>query len=271
LTLLFLIAVLLKDNGIIDIFWSFNFILGTYVAFMITILRNKQVNLIQIILTILISIWGFRLMYHIGRRNIGKGEDRRYAERREAWADSFYLQSFFKVFMLQAVWSSIAVSPVAFANSIVYEAPWNFWSSGSWLIYYPTGWQIAPLVIGGIFWLIGFYFEVVGDRQLKRFIRNPENKGKAIESGLWKYTRHPNYFGEIAMSWSLLIITIANTEWAYYLVIFLLAPLMYTLVIRFVTGVPEVEKHLITKEGYKDYMERTSALFPWFPKKKKES
>lgn len=268
MTIMFFIAVLLKNNSIIDICWSLNFVLGTYMSFLITIIRNKQVNLIQIILTVLISIWGFRLAYHIARRNIGKGEDKRYAERRETWADNFYLKSFLLIFMLQALWASIAVSPIVFANSLLHESPWLFWSVGSWEIYYPTVWQIVPLALGGVLWIIGFFFEAVGDRQLKSFIRNPENKGKVIENGLWKYTRHPNYFGEITMSWSLFIIAFANTEWAHYIVIFFVAPLMYTLLIRYVTGVPEVEKHLITKPGYKEYMERTSVLFPWFPKKK---
>lgn len=266
--IMFFIAVLLKNNSIIDICWSLNFILGTYMSFLITIIRHKQVNLIQIVLTVLISIWGFRLAYHIGRRNIGKGEDKRYAERRETWADNFYLKSFLLIFMLQALWASIAVSPVVFANALFYETPWYFWSAGGWLIFYPTSWQIVPLAIGGALWFIGFFFEAVGDRQLKSFIRNPENKGKVIENGLWKYTRHPNYFGEITMSWSLFIIVFANTEWSYFIVLFFVAPLIYTLLIRYVTGVPEVEKHLITKPGYKEYLERTNVLFPWFPKKK---
>ncbi|NHJ33608.1 MAG: DUF1295 domain-containing protein [Asgard group archaeon] len=270
MTIMFFIAVLLKNNSIIDICWSLNFVLGVYISFLITSLRNHQFNLVQIIITGLISIWGFRLAYHIGRRNIGKGEDKRYAERRESWTKNFYLKSFLLIFMLQALWASIAASPVIFANAIFYESPWQSWIIGTWEIYYPTVWQIVPVAIGGLFWLIGFFFESVGDRQLKSFIRNPENKGKIIENGLWKYTRHPNYFGEITMSWALYFITFANTEWAHFLVPFFVAPLMYHLLIRYFTGVPEVEKHLITKPGYKEYMERTSVLFPWFPKKKGE-
>ncbi|MBK5113981.1 MAG: DUF1295 domain-containing protein [Candidatus Heimdallarchaeota archaeon] len=266
--IMFFIAVLLKNNSIIDICWSLNFILGVYISFLITVFSHKQVNLIQIILTILISIWGFRLAYHVARRNIGKGEDKRYAERRESWTKNFYLKSFLLIFMMQGLWASIAASPVIFANSLFYGAPWQSWVFGGWQIFYPTVWQVVPIALGGAIWLIGFFFESVGDRQLKKFIRNRDNRGKIIENGLWKYTRHPNYFGEITMSWALFIITFANTEWAHLIVIFFVAPLMYHLLIRYFTGVPEVEKHLITKPGYKEYQERTNVLFPWFPKKK---
>ncbi len=268
--IMFFVAVLVKNNSIIDICWSLNFILGAFISFLVTSLRNHQFNLVQIILTSLITIWGIRLSSHIAHRNLGKGEDIRYRERRETWTKNFYLKSFVLIFMLQALWASIAVTPVIFANSIFYESSWQSWLVGTWEIYYPTVWQIVPVAFGGVVWLLGFFFEAIGDRQLKSFIEKPENKGKIIENGLWKYTRHPNYFGEITMSWALYFITFANTEWAHLLIVFFVAPLIYHLLIRYFTGVPEVEKHLITKPGYKEYMERTNVLFPGIPKKIKE-
>ena len=119
--IMFFISILVKNNSIVDICWSLNFILGVYISFLVTSLRNHQFNLVQIILTYLISIWGFRLAYHIARRNVGKGEDIRYQERRESWSKNFYLKSFLLIFMLQALWASIAVNPVIFDNSIFYS------------------------------------------------------------------------------------------------------------------------------------------------------
>jgi steroid 5-alpha reductase family enzyme len=174
--------------------------------------------------------------------------------------------------MLQALWASIIVSPTIFANSVIPE-------STTFINYDTSVGLILPLVLGLVIWIIGFYYEVVGDRQLKKFVRNPENKGKIIETGLWRNTRHPNYFGEVTMSWGLFVIALsiisANFDPAslietnIWLLITLVGPIMYTLLVRYVTGVPEVEKYLIKKSGYKEYKERTSPMFPWFVKKKK--
>ncbi|NHJ05026.1 MAG: DUF1295 domain-containing protein [Candidatus Heimdallarchaeota archaeon] len=261
--IMFFVAIIVKNNSIIDICWSLNFVLATLVSFFVNGFQNQTFYLSQIVLTGLIVIWGYRLAYHIAKRNLGKGEDKRYKERRDSWGKNFYVKTFFLIFMLQALWAAIIVSPVVVANSVVRTGPWT-----SWIVYDVSAGLIVPLVVGEIIWILGFYFEAMGDRQLRLFIKNPENKGKVIESGLWKYTRHPNYFGEITMSWGIFIIGISLALENPFYWITLIGPILYTLLIRYVTGVPEVEKHLITKPGYKEYMERTSALIPWIPKKK---
>jgi len=266
MAIMFIVAIIVKDNGIIDICWSLNFILPTIVSILITIIYRNTINITQIVITTLILIWGLRLSYHIGKRNIGKGEDRRYKERRESWGKNFYVKTFFLIFMMQALWAAVIVSPVVVSNAIYPEV------RTGWIDFNNTPTElvtlIIPLVVGILIWIFGFYFEAVGDRQLKQFIRNPENKGTVIESGLWKYTRHPNYFGEITMSWGIFVITISLAISHPLLWITLIGPILYTLLIRYVTGVPEVEKHLITKPGYKEYMERTNPLIPWIPKSK---
>ncbi|HUU79525.1 MAG TPA: DUF1295 domain-containing protein [candidate division Zixibacteria bacterium] len=261
--IMFFVAIIVKNNSIIDICWSLNFVIATLVSFFVNGFQNQTFYLSQIVLTGLIVIWGYRLAYHIAKRNLGKGEDKRYKERRDAWGKNFYVKTFFLIFMLQALWAAIIVSPVVVANSVVRTEPWT-----SWIVYDVSAGLIVPLVVGEVIWILGFYFEVMGDRQLRLFIKNPENKGKVIETGLWKYTRHPNYFGEITMSWGLFIIGISLAFENPFFLITLVGPILYTLLIRYVTGVPEVEKHLITKPGYKEYMERTSVLIPWIPKKK---
>jgi steroid 5-alpha reductase family enzyme len=140
-------------------------------------------------------------------------------------------------------------------------------SSSGWIVFNASATELVPLIIGSIIWIVGFFFEAVGDYQLRKFVQNPENKGKIIESGLWKYTRHPNYFGEIAMSWGLFVIVITFAIGSPYIWITAIGPIIYTLLIYFVTGVKRTEEHLKKKPGYEDYMERTSILFPLPPKK----
>lgn len=274
--ILYFIGHLKKNIGIIDIFWSLFFVLGTYITFLVQFLvritTERDGYLTQIIILSLISIWGFRLSFHIARRNIGKPEDRRYAKFRETWADKYYLKTFLLVFMMQATWAFIIVSPIIFTNSL-YETsslplPDNHWTIGSFQLYYPeNSVQIIPIIIGGLVWILGFYFEAMGDRQLRKFIKNPENKGKIIETGLWKYTRHPNFFGEMTMSWGIFVITLTFVDSNPLILITIIGSIMYTLLIRFVTGVPPLEKHMITKPGFNEYMERTRVIIPWFPKK----
>ena len=261
LTIVYFIMLAKENNGIVDIFWSLNFVLAAFVSFIYTIIRFNSLYITQIVITVLISIWGIRLTYHIARRNKGKPEDRRYKELREKWGDKVKIKTFFIVNMLQALWAAIIASPVIVANSIYLE------TSTGWIIYNGTAGELVPLIIGSLIWIIGFYFEAIGDRQLKKFIQNPENKGRIIEVGLWKYTRHPNFFGEITMSWGIFVITISLAIGNPLLWITVIGPIIYTLLIRYVTGVPRLENHLINKPGYKDYMVRTSMIFPWFQKK----
>ena len=261
LTIIYFIEIANNNFGIVDIVWSMNFIVATVVSFVFTVIRHKSFYITQIVITALILIWGLRLSIYIAKRNIGKPEDRRYKELREKWGKSANFKAFFIVNMLQALWAAIIVSPIVVANAAYPE------TKSGWIIYNGTAAELIPLILGAIIWVIGLYFEAIGDWQLKKFILNPENKGKIIESGLWKYTRHPNYFGEIAMSWGLFIITISIAFENPLLWITILGPIIYTLLIYFVTGVKRTEDYLITKPGYEEYMKRTSVLFPWFPKK----
>lgn len=120
-------------------------------------------------------------------------------------------------------------------------------------------WDIAGLVL----WIIGFFFESVGDWQLARFKRNPENRGKVMDRGLWRYTRHPNYFGEVTMWWGYYLVAVAAGGWWSFF-----SPLVMTILILRVSGVTLLEKKQVqTKPGYAEYVARTSAFVPWFPKK----
>jgi steroid 5-alpha reductase family enzyme len=121
---------------------------------------------------------------------------------------------------------------------------------------------IVPLVLAGIcVWGIGFFFESVGDHQLKVFISKPENRGKLMTSGLWKYTRHPNYFGEATMWWGMFLIALG----AGASVAAILSPLTITFLLLFVSGVPLVEKPMWERPEFREYAKHTSKFFPWFP------
>ena len=262
LIIMYFIEIANTNYGLIDVVWSVNFILATVVSFVYTTIRYQSIYISQIIITALILIWGIRLSYYLAKRNIGKPEDRRYKELREKWGKSANFKAFFIVNMLQALWAAIIVSPIVVANSVYPDV------RPGWIVFDGNAAELIPLVIGTVFWLIGFYFETVGDRQLRAFVKNPDNKGKIIESGLWKYTRHPNYFGEITMSLSLFIIVISLAISNPLIWITIIGPIIYTLLIYFVTGVKRSEDYLKTKNGYEQYMERTGILIPLPPKKK---
>jgi len=241
-SLFFVIAVLKKDNSIVDIGWGLSYV---YTANMTLYLTNNY-NLRSFIITFIVTIWGLRLSYHIFKRNLGKGEDFRYAEWRENW-DNFYLTSFLRVFMLQGVLSFIISTPIIKIISASYSSL-----------------RIIDF-IGLIIWGIGFAFEAAADKQLKDYkvLADSEKEGHVLKSGVWKYTRHPNYFGDALVWWGFYTIALAvNGGW-----IFIFSPIIMTLLLRFVSGVPLLEKRYAEDEEYQKYAEKTNIFFPWFPKK----
>ncbi len=118
-------------------------------------------------------------------------------------------------------------------------------------------------LLGIIVWTIGFYFESVGDAQLKMFVSNPENKGKVMQTGLWRLSRHPNYFGEVTQWWGIWLITLTGITWW----VGILGPLTITTLILFVSGVPLLEKKYAGRPEFEDYKKRTSVFFPLPPRK----
>ena len=239
-TLWFCISILIKRNDIADIAWGLGYVLlcGFY-------LFTQEYSLRAIILYSLVFVWGARLALHIYFRNRVKKEDFRYLKWRNEWGKLFYLRSYLQVYLLQGLFLLAIISGV----TIVAGEP----QVGIGILDY----------IGIAVWLIGFYFEAVGDYQLARFVKNKDNKGKVMKSGLWKYTRHPNYFGEVTMWWGILLIVLSSPNGMYGL----LSPLLITILILFVSGVPMLEKKYEDNEEYQEYKRRTSKFFPFPPKK----
>lgn len=240
---LWLISLLLKDSSIVDIFWGTGFFITAWFYFFLTPDGFAARKLLIVILT---TIWGLRLSIHILLRNWGHGEDYRYQQWRQEAGSNWWWRSFFKVFLLQGALMWIISAPLLAAQSNPNPARLI------WLDY-----------LGAILWGIGFFFEAVGDWQLARFRANPDNKGKLLNTGLWRYTRHPNYFGDAAQWWGFyLIATAAGGYWTIF------SPIIMTLLLRRVSGVTMLEKSLKeSKPGYKEYVETTNPFIPWFPRK----
>jgi len=209
-TLLWLWSVVIKDVSIVDIFWGLGFVIISTFYF----LNSNDPTERQILVLILVAVWGIRLTGYLAWRNFGKGEDYRYREFRQRFgAERYWWFSYFQVFL--------------------------------------------------VVWSVGFIFEAGGDYKMDRFKRNTDNLGKVLDSGFWKYTRHPNYFGDATIWVAYGLFCIASGS--YWPVI---GTVIMILLLLNVSGVALLEKKLKTsKPAYKEYIEKTNAFFPWFPKK----
>jgi steroid 5-alpha reductase family enzyme len=236
MTLIFIIAHNLKDNSVVDFFWGPGFV----VVAAFTLMEATGWDVRKGVVSFLVFLWATRLAVHILMRNRGKGEDFRYKAWRETWKN-FVLRSFFQIFMLQGLFMLIISAPIWFVNSMP-NAPL-------------TPWDNAGLVVFGI----GFFFEVIGDMQLTRFRKDPANKGKIITTGLWSITRHPNYFGEVLVWWGISLYAISlPLGW-----ITLISPVILTLLLRFVSGVPMLEKKYKDHPDWEDYCLKTAPFVPF--------
>jgi steroid 5-alpha reductase family enzyme len=239
-TIWFAISVYKKRNDVADIAWGIGYIIVCGFLFVC-----YPASTVSILLYSLVTLWGLRLSLHIYTRNKNKAEDFRYKAWREQWGNSFYWRSYLQVFLLQGIFLLIIISPVIHAV-VAGLLQWNIFT---W--------------IGLFCWLVGFYFQAVADWQLAVFKSDKNNKGLIIQTGLWKYSRHPNYFGEIVMWWSIFIITIPF-ENSFY---FIISPLTITLLLVFVSGIPMLEKKYKGNAAFEEYKKQTSALIPMPPKK----
>jgi steroid 5-alpha reductase family enzyme len=244
MVMLFVIAQIIRNNSIVDIAWGFGFIIVVLCLFS----QRPEIYPAKLLLSALIAIWGFRLSGHILLRNFGKPEDFRYARMRQDWGKRFLVKSFFFVFILQGLLMMV----ISFsATTLFASAP------------RPEGLNLLDLAGAAVF-AIGFLFETIGDRQLARHLKNPAKKGKLMTSGLWAFTRHPNYFGEATMWWGIFLIALSSSKgW-----IAVISPLTITFLLVFVSGVPLLEKKYKGRPDWEEYKKRTSVFIPWFPRRK---
>ncbi len=231
----FVLAIFLNRNDIVDIAWG-----GGYVVLIIYYLLTRDLSPRAILMSALIVVWGIRLIIYVYLRNRGKKEDFRYLNWRNTWK-LFYLRSYFQIFILQGTLLLVIISPLTILFAAAKQPELGIYD-----------------LIGSLVWIIGFAFEVVGDYQLAKFKMNPDNKGKIMSSGLWKYTRHPNYFGEVLLWWGIFIISIPST----YSVYGLIGPVTISILIMFVSGVPMLEEKYKGNPEFEAYKKKTSKFFP---------
>lgn len=246
MTTLWIASLILRNSSIVDIFWGPGFVLTNWVYFSLTVDGSPARKWL---IGVLVTIWGLRLGLYILWRNWGKEEDFRYREWREEAGAKWWWWSFFKVFLLQGVLMWIISAPLLAAQVSATPARLTIFDF------------VAILV-----WAVGFFFEAVGDLQLARFKANPANKGQVMDRGVWRYTRHPNYFGDATQWWGYYLIAAAASGgfWTVF------SPIIMTALLLRVSGVALLEKTLKeTKPKYKEYVESTSAFIPWFPRKRK--
>jgi len=233
-TAFFIVATIIKNNSIVDIGWGAGFVFVTWVTFFL----SGEYNTTKLIVNIVITLWGLRLFYYILKRNLFEKEDFRYANWRESWGKWVIPRAFLQVFMLQGILQFLIASPAIYLN--VNSVDFHILS-----------------LIGIVIWVIGYYFEVIGDKQLKDHIKNPDMKGKLLRTGLWKYTRHPNYFGEIMMWWGIFVFALILGLPIYFIV----SPLTITAVLYFIST-PILEKKMSEREEWEEYAKATPMLIP---------
>ena len=242
MTAFWLFSLLRRDAGVADIAWGLVFVSIAWASYLAGL--GSEAMLLAALLT---SAWGLRLAFHIGRRNLSEDEeDRRYTRMRNKCPGIFWLWSYPMVFLLQGVLAMLVSMPL-----------------------YSLG-AAGPETIGIVSWvgvavfLVGLGFEAIGDRQLTAFRRDPSTKGQVMDRGLWKYSRHPNYFGDATVWWGLWLVAVGSGAawWTF------IGPLLMTYLIVQVSGVKMLEADMAERRpAYREYMKRTSPFFPLPPRK----
>jgi steroid 5-alpha reductase family enzyme len=240
MTLVWLLSLLTRKMSIVDGFWGIGFIGIVLYHFFSGIEMEPR----RFIVTYLVVLWGLRLAGHIFYRNHGKPEDPKYAAWRGDWGKNTWWISYFKVFLLQGVLMFIIALPL----QVVMLSCGPTLSRLDW--------------VGVALWFFGWLFETAADYQLLKFKKQPANKGLVMNKGVWRYSRHPNYFGETVVWWGIFIISISSGYWY----ISILSPLLITFLLLKVSGVTLLEKRYAGNDAYAEYKKITSSFFPLPPK-----
>jgi steroid 5-alpha reductase family enzyme len=242
---LWLVSLRIRDVSIVDIAWGLLFVLIAWATFW----RVGAVSVRHLAIVLPTTLWGVRLSGYLAWRNLGKGEDFRYRAMRERIGKRFRWLSLFTVFGLQALLAWIIAWPLQLG-----------------LLGEPLD-GVTPLQIAGFaLFAVGLFFEAVGDWQLARFKADPDNAGQVMDRGLWRYTRHPNYFGDFLVWWGLFALSLARFDELPRMGVTVVGPLLMSFLLVRVSGVALLEKSLERRPGYQAYIRRTSAFFPWPPR-----
>lgn len=241
MTLLWLVCTARRDVSLVDAFWGIGFVVVAWTS----IALNAPTGWRAWVLCCLVSVWGLRLGLHLLRRNWGHGEDRRYVQMRARRGASFWWVSLLTVFWLQGAIMWCVSLPLQSTAALRPGAPFG-------------GLDVCAILL----WGVGFGFEAVGDWQLARFKANAANAGRVMDRGLWRYTRHPNYFGDCCVWWAhYLIAAAAGAGWT------VCSPLVMTFLLMKISGVALLESNIADRRPeYASYQRRTNRFFPGLPR-----
>ncbi len=242
--MVWLSSIVQKDASLVDRWWGAGYVVVALTTFLVA---DQGFAPRKLLILVLVSVWGLRLALYLTWRNWGHGEDKRYQKMRGYWGEPRFLWvSLFTVFLLQGALTWLISLPLQVGQASVTPA------------------RLTPIdFLGAFLWLAGLFFESVGDAQLSRFKADRSNQGKVMDKGLWRYTRHPNYFGDAVVWWGLWLIA-SQTEHGLWTIA---SPLVMTFLLMKISGVPMLEKDLVrSRPGYADYRARTSPFIPWPPK-----
>ena len=245
-----LVALRVGRHAIVDVVWGGGFVVVAVVSALLARAHGVGDDGRTLLVVVLTAVWGVRLAAHIGRRNHGKGEDPRYADIQARATGSPAGHMYRRVYLTQAAAMWFVSLPVQAA--VHQDGP--LWSGAS----------LVLTVLGIAVWAVGFFFEAVGDWQLARFTADPANKGVVNDRGLWRYTRHPNYFGDACVWWGLFLLAAGHRSG----LVFVLSPVLMTWTLAKGTGAPLTEKRMSSsRRGYAEYVRRTSGFLPRPPKR----
>jgi steroid 5-alpha reductase family enzyme len=255
MTIMWVISVWQKDASLIDLIWGAGFVFIAWLTAFCT-LGHLGANLIELdhiqglIFLLMVTLWGLRLSLYLAWRNLGHGEDRRYVEMRKKAGAWFPVLSYVTVYLLQGVIMFVVALPIQMGLPTLFDSGTS---------------ALMTLQISGILcWMIGLTFEAVGDLQLAQFKSKPEHKGQVMDRGLWRYTRHPNYFGDFMVWWGIWLFAASSQQHLWTVI----SPIIMSVFLMKISGVTLLESHLKeSKPGYAEYQRKTNAFFPWFPRR----
>jgi steroid 5-alpha reductase family enzyme len=240
------ISLVRRNAAIADALWGLGFVLVAWLTFF----QANGFFMRKLMLALMVTIWGMRLFVHIAGRSRGKGEDPRYAAWRAQYGQVFWLVSLYRVFLVQALFLWVIAIGVQYGQVAAQPAHMTWLDAAGFLI-----------------WLSGLIIESVADFQLRRFLSAPENRGRVMDQGLWRYSRHPNYFGESLVWWGIFVMVLSAPLGFLTIV----SPLVITYTLLRLTGVTLMEETEFSDNlEYQAYIRRTSPFVPWFPDKGQE-
>lgn len=240
-------SVLLERTDVADVAWGLGFV--TLAWWSTAVVSTTPFESRSVVVSMLVTVWGVRLAWHIGQRNFaaGRGEDERYAEMRRRSRGTWAARSLVAVFWLQGVLMWLVASPMVVLTAAADRA------------------LMAVDLLAVAVWCIGFTMESLGDAQLHAWLADPAHRGKPLDTGVWAWTRHPNYFGDALEWWAIGLLALPSRFWFAALV----GPLVMTLLLRFVSGVPPLELRHVGEPDWEAYRERTPVFFPRPPERRR--